>query len=290
MITAKAPLRISFAGGGSDIPEWYERHGGCVLSATIKRYATVTTTQNGELTIKVKSDCPPGSGLGGSSAVCVAMIAATGKRFGVERGLEEIVQAAIAMERGYLRVAGGEQDHYSAAVGGLNLFEWKKKEEQQGNPVWLTHYNKYPAEFPKWLHLVFTGKARTDAGIQQRLTERCKTENVAALNRTMLVAREMAKALQDGDLNWFGSLLHDAWEYKKETSPGCSTDRADWMYDTAKVTGAIGGKLCGAGGGGYLLLCVPPERRLDVVLALEKLDAMMEPVEFEPNGVTVTTT
>ena len=287
MITAKAPLRISFAGGGSDIPAWYERHGGCVLSATIKRYATVTTTQNGELTIKVKSDCPPGSGLGGSSAVAVAMVAATGKRFGVERGLEEIVQAAIAMERGYLRVAGGEQDHYSAAVGGLNFMEWG---HQFGSCSPVVTKQQVPPDLSKWLHLVFTGKARTDAGIQQRLTERCKTEDVAALNRTMLVAREMAKALQDGDLHWFGSLLHDAWEYKKETSPGCSTERADSLYSAARDRGAIGGKLCGAGGGGYLLLCVPPANLLDVVLALEPMDARLEPVEFDPNGVTVTAT
>lgn len=284
MITAKAPLRISFAGGGSDIPAWYERHGGCVLSATIKRYATVTTTQNGELTIKVKSDCPPGSGLGGSSAVCVAMIAATGKRFGVEHTQIEIAQAAIALERGYLRVAGGEQDHWAAVLGGLNQMTWKPE-------LGLTvEALKPPPDLSKWLHLVFTGKARTDAGIQQRLTERCRTENVAALNRTMLVAREMAKALADDDLGWFGTLLHDAWEYKKETSPGCSTERADRLYAAARLDGAIGGKLCGAGGGGYLLLCVPPQRLLDVMLALEPLDARLEPVEFEPNGVTVTTT
>lgn len=285
MITAKAPLRISFAGGGSDLPEWYQRHGGCVLSATIKRYATVTATVNGSLKIEVKSDCPPGSGLGGSSAVCVAMIAATGKRFGVEHSLKEIAEAAIALERGYLRVAGGEQDHWSAVVGGLNLFEWGHERLKQ------TTRMQPPPDLSKWLHLVFTGKARTDAGIQQRLTERCKTEDVAALNRTMLVAREMAKALQDGDLNWFGSLLHDAWEYKKETSPGCSTERADKMYEVAREQGAVGGKLCGAGGGGYLLLCVPPERVLRVMHRFSAAFATkLEPVEFEPNGVTVEAT
>ena len=285
MITAKAPLRISFAGGGSDIPEWYERHGGCVLSATIKRYATVTTTQNGELTIKVKSDCPPGSGLGGSSAVCVAMIAATDARFGIERKPYPLAKAAIALERGHLMVAGGEQDQYAAALGGFRTYEWLPGTKE---PMALMQW--VPPDLSKWLHLVFTGKARTDAGIQQRLTERCKTEHVAALNRTMLVARGMAKALQDGDLNWFGSLLHDAWEYKKETSPGCSTDRADSLYSAARDRGAIGGKLCGAGGGGYALLCVPPANLLDVVLALEPMVARLEPVEFEPNGVTVTTT
>lgn len=295
MITAKAPLRISFAGGGSDIPEWYSKHGGCVLSATIKRYATVTTTQNGELTIKVKSDCPPGSGLGGSSAVCVAMIAATGKRFGVEHTPQEMVEAAISLERGYLRVAGGEQDQYAAVFGGLNLMEWKSDDQLETDRVWVSRPS-IPPDLAKWFHLVFTGKARTDAGIQQRLTELHRIGDLKARNhvtrmrRAMLVAREMAKALQDGDLNWFGSLLHDAWEYKKETSPGCSTERMDRLYALARRCGAAGGKLCGAGGGGYLLLCVPPEHYDSVMAATQVADAVLEPVEFEPNGVQVTTT
>ena len=101
----------------------------------------------------------------------------------------------------------------------------------------------------------------------------------------------MAKALQDGDLHWFGSLLHDAWEYKKETSPGCSTDRADAIYDLARKRGAIGGKLCGAGGGGFALLCVPPDALPEVSWAVaSQLDTQLEPVEFEPNGVTVEAT
>lgn len=282
MIVAKAPLRISFAGGGSDIPEWYRKHGGCVLSATIRRYATVTATINGHLKIEVKSDCPPGSGLGGSSAVCVAMIAATGKRFGVEHSLAEIAEAAIALERGYLRVAGGEQDHWSAVVGGLNFFEWGPEHLKQTTKM------QPPADLSKWLHLVFTGKARTDAGIQRRLTERCRTENVAALNRTMLVAKEMKAALEANDLHWFGLLLKDAWEYKKETSPGCSTPRCDELL--AALGGiALGGKITGAGGGGYLLLCIPPVSVPEAKRVLEPLDAVLEPVEFEPEGVRVET-
>ncbi len=282
MITAKAPLRISFAGGGSDIPEWYSNHGGCVLSMTIRRFATVTATVNGCLKIEVKSDCPPGSGLGGSSAVCVAMIAATDARFGIERTQRQLVESAVALERGHLRVAGGEQDQYSAVWGGLNLYEWKPGVIGAGHQEILM-----PAGFCDWLHLVFTGKARTDAGIQRRLTERCSIGDVAALNRTMLVAREMAACLKDQDIGWFGSLLHDAWEHKKEASPGCSTPRADELYQAAREAGAIGGKLCGAGGGGYLLLCCPPDKAVELKWAMERRDAICEPVIYEPDGVKV---
>jgi D-glycero-alpha-D-manno-heptose-7-phosphate kinase len=253
---------------------------------TIRRYATVTATVNGSLQIEVKSDCPPGSGLGGSSAVCVAMIAATDARFGIDRDRPSLARAAVALERHHLRVAGGEQDQYAAVFGGLNLMQWDAGVEHGPTIDTL----RFPPDLCDWLHLVFTGKARTDAGIQQRLTERCKSENVAALNRTMLCAREMAKALQDGDLSWFGSLLHDAWEYKKETSPGCSTPRADELYELGRKHGAIGGKLCGAGGGGYLLLCVPPEYQTRTKAAMLLADTRMEPVEFEPEGVRVEVT
>jgi D-glycero-alpha-D-manno-heptose-7-phosphate kinase len=291
-------LRVSFAGGGTDLPEFSDVHGGAVLSATIKRYAHCELTYNGELSVNVKCDAPPGSGLGGSSSVCVAIIRAMDARLGIERSKHDLAEAAYVMERKHLRIAGGKQDQYAAAFGGLNLIEFPSKKEAphanaadssltkeviQVSPVVLPDQTREALQ--RSLVLVHTGAARTHAGIQKRLAE-----NVGSQFETMMILKGqafvMTSALLNDDLEKFGRHLHYAWNAKKRSS-NCTTERADILYAAAMDTGAWGGKLCGAGLGGYLLLCVPEERRLDVMLAMERLDCRPEAVEFDDEGATV---
>ena len=298
-VHTRAPLRISFAGGGSDLPEFSDKHGGAVLSCTIKRYAKCELTYNGELSIRVNCDAPPGSGLGGSSSVCVAIIRAMDARLGIERSKHDLAEAAYVMEREHLRIAGGKQDQYAAAFGGLNLIEFPSKKEVthatdadptltkeviQVSPVAISDQTR--AALERSLVLVHTGKARTDAGIQKKLAGACREGNVKNLQELKTHVSLMRDHLLRGSIQAFGQELASAWEWKKQSSP-CSTPRADQLYDAARLIGAWGGKLCGAGLGGYLLLCCPEDRLLDVREAILDLDAACEPVEFDDEGARV---
>ena len=284
-VRTRAPLRISFAGGGTDLPEFSDPHGGVVLSATIKRYAHCELTYNGQLEVKVNCDCLPGSGLGGSSAVCVAMILAMDARLGIERTKGDLADAAYRWERLHMQIAGGKQDQYAAAYGGLNLIEFHTVPEQaieSWEPVEVRPVTADKAALQRSLMLVYTGKARTDAGIQKKLAESCR-DKASDLSVLKLVVRDMYLALTEGRISDFGKLLHSAWIYKTKVSP-CTTSRADELYDVARKAGAWGGKLCGAGLGGYLLLCCDEERQPSVIRALEPKDCVCEAVEFEDEG------
>lgn len=282
MIVARAPLRISFAGGGSDVPGYYARNPGAVLSMTIKRHVTVSLKhEDRRVTMVSDCDCPRGSGLGGSSSFAVASLAATYRHFGRSWDREHLAEVAYRMERVELGVAGGKQDQYAATFGGFNLIEfYERGVHVVPQPV--------PKGLVERLFLVWTGNARTDLGLAERknraAAEQAIDEQLEALAE---LAKAMRKLLAAGKLDTFGYLLHEAWVAKRKSSQDHSTDRADLLYQTACKAGALGGKLCGAGGGGYLLLYVEPERRQAVQAAVEPLDAVLEPVEYEPEGVTV---
>lgn len=277
-VHAKAPLRISFCGGGTDIPAWSDKHGGVVLSAAIKRYAHAIKCPrpqpgweiNQATQITYWADVPRGSGLGASSALSVAILAATDAYHGLERDRSELAREAYRQERGYLRQAGGKQDHWASAFGGLNVWRFTPEGEV------LCYPRPVPEGLEESLLLVWTGAGRkVDGGTLQSKID---------LGRTRALAEETIAWL---GTNRFGKLLHEAWEEKKRANPLCTTPRADELYDAALKAGAEGGKLCGAGGGGYLLLHVPPDRHWAVEIALKCLEAKCERVEFDMQGVTV---
>lgn len=285
MITSRAPLRISFAGGGSDIPAYYQKHGGAVLNATIAKYAHCTISDGSKdstapqrSTMQYWSDVTPGSGLGSSSALAVAIVAATSKQARVSRTAEEHANLAYHLERDYLQIPGGMQDFYSAAYGGMNLIEFTPHGRITVVKV------PTPEELFDRLFLVDTGEHRPNLSLVWRDVQSCSKQSTT-LAKQQDVVYLMLSALEGHHLAHFGELLELAWLLKQTFSPDSSTDRASLLYQAAKHAGCQGGKLCGAGGGGHLLLYVPLHAQDAVANALAALDARMEQVVYAPQGV-----
>lgn len=329
VVRALAPLRISFVGGGTDFPHWYERHGGAVLSATIDRYAHVTveprddghvrirshdleqTTQyhlddgpvydgvmdlpkatierigvHRGIDVDVHSDAPPGSGLGGSSALVTAVVGALAALGGRTLTRDELARVSYAVEREDLGIPGGWQDQYAAAFGGFNLIGFSA-EGVTVTPVRATAASL--AELQRNLLLCHSGQVRTNLGLidtQIRLYREGREETIQGMKQLQEMAYEMRYAVEAGELDALGCLLHEAYESKKRMNPhiaeGTPIER---LFGAAREAGALGGKICGAGGGGYLLLyCRPPEQPA-VRAALEALGGRFTSFSFCATGV-----
>jgi len=330
MIRAKAPLRITFAGGGTDVPPFPELEGGCVLNATIDSFAwgSLRPRQDGEIHIRsvdlglslsykngnqialdgqldlvkvallkmgahnshgfdvfLHSDAPPGSGLGSSSALVVALVGLIKEFKNLPLTDYEIADLAYVIERKDLGILGGLQDQYASAFGGFNFTEFYK-DRVVVNPLRISQgtINELEHNFL----LCFTGTTRQSDQIIADQTQRYTShdsETVAGLRQQKELAIEMKNLLLRGELNSFGELLHVAWESKKKFSPRITTPVIDELYEEARTHGAIGGKVIGAGGGGYMLLYCEFERKHDVVTALKKMGAVPTEFAFEARGV-----
>ncbi len=325
---AKAPLRLSFCGGGTDVSPYPEEHGGMVLSATITQYAyaSLRPRRDSRLSIasldydvvakydhpsrlrfdgnldlikavvrafKVKrgadlwvhSDAPPGSGLGSSSTLCVAMIGVMAEWTQKALGGYELAELAYRIERGDLGLAGGRQDQYAAAFGGFNFIEFGR-DTTVVNPLRIRPDVLQELEYR--LLLCYMGQTRASANIIERQTASYRSgrrSTVDALHRLKRETLEMKKALLLGDIDGMGELLHEAWEYKKQLDPAISTGRVDKLYQIARREGAIGGKMPGAGGGGYFLLLTRFDRKHRVAELLEKHGGQVVPFQFERRGL-----
>jgi len=325
---AKAPLRISFGGGGTDVPPYPEERGGVVLSVTIDKYAycsletrnddsvnvvsldynlvaRYSTADNldydGKLdlvkaTIKVMgvkdgmdlflhSDVPPGSGLGTSSTMTVALVGALGYWLKFPFGEYDIAELAYRIERQEAGIKGGKQDQYAASFGGFNFIEF-----QGGttivNPLRIKREVINELEYR--LMLCYTGKTRLSAGIindQVRSYTEKKEDVVRALDETKALAIAMKNALLLGQIDKFGSLLHQAWLNKKMFSSKITDPDIDQLYEVARQNGAIGGKLLGAGGGGYILLLCEFDKRHILAQKLEEHGGKVINFAFEFNGL-----
>ena len=326
MIIARAPLRISFAGGGTDLPAYYERHGGLVLSTTITRsvyavlspgdyeqvqiissdYRTIHAgrphrEEDGEslalpwavvqamglergASIFLASEVPPGTGLGSSSAMAVALIAAATAYQRRSLTPAQMAELASAVEIVRLGQPIGKQDQYAAAFGGVNVFRFEA-DGVEVTPVPLAPEVRRGLD--SHLVLYFTGSTRQARSIlqEQRLRSASgDSRTIEALHAIKAQVAPMQEALQAGDFTWMGALLHDAWQMKRRVSSGISNDAIDAAYDAARSAGALGGKITGAGGGGFLLLLVPPAAQASVRAALAPLG--LRPMQFgvEPRG------
>jgi D-glycero-alpha-D-manno-heptose-7-phosphate kinase len=327
-VIARAPLRISFVGGGTDFPHWFREHGGAVVSTTIDHHAEVTLQPRGDdrisirsldfghlvayevgaepsddvlelpraalarsgvrrgLDVDIRSDAPPGSGLGGSSALVTAVVAALAALESRTMTADELARASYAIEREDLGIAGGWQDQYATAFGGLNLLEFAA-DGVLVSPIRVA--DEVAAALRRRLLLCYTGLVRTDVGLidtQVRLHAEGREETIQGMKQLQALAYDLRDALERGDVDSVGPLLHQAYESKKRMNPhiadGTPIER---LFAAAREAGATGGKICGAGGGGYLLLACPPERRGDVGAALEALGGRLAPFAFDPSGV-----
>ncbi len=332
IIRARAPLRISFAGGGSDVPPYVDQCGGCVLNATINRYAYVTIAPNDTQTITLKSldygdsvsyriddevppndyqmdlakgvirrlengalrtgfdlfthaDCPPGSGLGASSTMVVALLGAFDRwlRIGLTR--YETARLAHEIERSDLDIKGGRQDQYAAAFGGLNYMEFNGDETVVSPlripPEWIS-------ELEYSLVLAYTGTSRSSSDIiadQMKNYSDGTRAAVDAVDETKALAAEMKRLLLLGRLKDFGRMLHEGWEVKKRLSQQITNSFIDGLYDAAREAGALGGKISGAGGGGFMYFFVEFDRRHAVVEALTSNGAEVVHFGFSDTGM-----
>lgn len=330
-VRCKAPLRISLAGGGTDVPPYPAEYGGAVLSATINLYArclirtadanTVTVRsldldqvatfesnsvpvfdgnldlvkavfrrlrvrQIGGLQLVLQCDAPPGSGLGSSSALVVAIVAALSKFFDLRLSPQEIARVAYVVERQDLGIAGGMQDQYSAAFGGLNYIEFSHSVEVM--PIRLSESMR--REFEEHMFLCFTGKTRSSSGILERQTNNVLDADFTTMEGLMHLKRlalELRRKLHTDDLDGVAKVLDEGWHYKKGLASGISNIQLEEIYQEAMANGATGGKLLGAGGGGYFLFLVDPERKEALARSLLPLGVTVtRGVELSDSGVT----
>ncbi len=328
VVRARTPLRISFAGGGTDVAPFPETEGGAVLSATIDRYVlgSLVADDRGSMSVEsldygvslelapgedfapdgkldlvkaaikrvwredergygivLSSSVPPGSGLGSSSAMVVTVVSLLNEYYGVAMGEYDVAQLASVVEREDMGIAGGLQDYYAAAFGGFNYIEFG--ERVIVNPLRVRE--DVIGELEMNLVLCFTGGTRRSDAIISDQTQRytrAETDALSGLREQKLLALSMKAALLRGELDDFGYLLGQAWQAKKKMSPRISTPHIDELYEAAQRAGARGGKVTGAGGGGYMLLYVDFERRHKVVEAMEAMGATASGFSFARQG------
>jgi D-glycero-alpha-D-manno-heptose-7-phosphate kinase len=318
MIIVQTPLRVSFFGGGTDFPEFFNDEGGCVLSCSIDKYIFVTVKQRFDSLLRIgytkqemvasvdeiqhdlirealrktgiangieittMGDIPSaGSGLGSSSTVAVGALHALYSFRGDLPTAEQLAREACEIEIDTLGKPIGVQDQYIAAFGGLRYFEFAKSgvfSQRLQLPVAQVR------RLNESLMLFFTGVTRKADNILQEQKDNI-AERLASLRRLKEMVHQGRAALLDGQVDALGELLHEAWEEKKKLASQISNGEIDEMYSAARRAGAIGGKIAGAGGGGFLLLYCPPEKREAVRAALSQLREL--PFQIEPDGSKV---
>ena len=319
MIICRTPYRISFFGGGTDYPGWYRQHGGAVLAATIDKYCYVTcrhlppffehrirvvyrqietcktADEIGHPTVREAlrflriergveihhdGDLPARSGMGSSSAFTVSLLNALHALRGEMATKHQLACEAIHIEQDVLQETVGSQDQVLAAHGGLKHVRFQPDGEIEVSPMVLPPGRI--AELKSHLLLVYTGIVRTAADVA-----RSYVPGIATRRRQLRIMKELVDesidVLSSGmNILAFGDLLHEAWQAKRSLSSQVSSGEIDDLYERARSAGAIGGKLTGAGGGGFLLLFAPPDKHRDV---LDALDGRIHvPFEFETSG------
>jgi D-glycero-alpha-D-manno-heptose-7-phosphate kinase len=321
MIITKTPFRMSFFGGGTDIPQYYKEHGGAVISTTFDKYCYVTArhfprffTYDNELCyssiervnrveeiqhpsirecmkmldmhnirLTYEADLPARTGLGTSSSFAVGMLQAFYALKGIYVSKRKLADDAIYLERVLCKEAGGEQDQIAVSFGGLNRIDFGE-EGYEVSPLIIQPERKEQLE--RNLMLFFTGISRYSFDIQTDTVQSVR-EKESQLGEMMQIVDEAERVLIDKhkDLDQFGKLLHKTWNLKRQTGGKISTNEIDDMYQAAMKAGAEGGKLLGAGGGGFFLFYVREERQKQVSDALRNF--MQVPFHFEEGGTKV---
>ncbi len=329
-VRSRAPVRISFAGGGTDVSPYCDEHGGCVVNATITKYSYASLTQRaddkiaiaaadyvekllfhrisdisydnrldlikavvkkmsgdrGGFDIFMRSEVPPKSGLGSSAAAFVALIGMFNRLQGLKMSNYEIAETAVSLERTELGNMGGRQDQYACAFGGLNFIEFYRDSHVKVTPLKLKQ--EHALELEKSLLLVYVAPREKSGDIisdQMKRYGRGEKETVEALHESVLLAKEMKKALSEGHLGRFGELLDLSWKQKKKFSPLISNPNIEKIYRIAKEAGALGGKISGAGGGGFMFFFCDVDKEYNVSVRLGELGLNPMPVHFDSHGM-----
>jgi len=306
MIITKTPFRVSFFGGGTDYPEYFEEYGGCVLTSTINKYCYVTTrflppffeyknkltyskievfnsadeVRNplvreamkllgmNELQISYDADLPARSGLGTSSSFAVGLLKGLHTMRGETPDAGALAKEAIRLERELCAEAGGWQDQAEVAYGGLNRISFSK-DGFKVEPVNLP--KSRISELESRLLLVFTGFTHFAGEVSETQKKNIKS-SLQSLHELRRLTDEAHKILTCGGLDDFGRLLRETWELKRSLSDKITTERIDGIYGAALEAGALGGKLLGAGGGGFMLFYADPARHEAVRARLRGLN------------------
>lgn len=322
MIISRTPYRISFFGGGTDYPSWYRNHGGQVLTSSINKYCYITcrylppffehrirvvyskieSCQNYAeiqhpavretlrflqlergLEIHHDGDLPARSGMGSSSSFTVGLLHGLYALINVMPSKHQLAMESIHIEQKMIQETVGSQDQVIAAYGGLNQIVFRPSGEITVRPVTISHERL--AKLNSHVMLFYTGIKRTASDVAKSYVE--DIEGKADLLEAMhgMVDEALSVLCGNDCLCKFGELLHEAWMLKRDLSSQVSNHEVDGYYAKARAHGAIGGKITGAGGGGFLMLFVPPDAQVQVCHALK--DLLNVPVQFESSGTQI---
>jgi D-glycero-alpha-D-manno-heptose-7-phosphate kinase len=323
MIITRSPLRITLGGGGTDLASYYRKHGGFLIAAAIDKYVYVTVMRpfvqgiflkysqlehvakavevqhpiireaislleidEPQIEITTLADIPAGTGLGSSGSFTTALLKAL---YAHHRRLvhpEGLARLACEIEIDRLHEPIGKQDQYIAAFGGLTCFHFHPGDEVEAIPLQISSETLYDLEDN--ILLFFTGFARRAGGIlrdQDTRSKSCDQEMFDNLHRVKELALATQKVLEAGRPREFGDLLHEHWEHKKRRSKGMSNPQIDEWYELGRSNGAIGGKLVGAGGGGFLMFYSEDRARLREAMRNAGLDEVRFGFDFEGTKV-----
>ncbi|WP_292229857.1 dehydrogenase [Brevundimonas sp.] len=333
-LRARAPLRLGFAGGGTDLSPFCDTHGGFIMNATVALYAYAHLTPRNDdqvlfealeqnesfthrateqlpidsttllhrgvynrvvrdfngghpipVTVRTTVDVPSGSGMGGSSALVVALLEAFRAHLALPLGEYDLARLAFSIEREDLKLSGGKQDQYAAAFGGFNFMEFHDQDRVIVNPLRLP--TGVIRELEASLVLYYTGQSRSSAQIIETQREKVKIadqKSLSAMQQLKQEALDMKEALLTSDFDRIAATLRRGWEAKKATSSAISNTEIERILELALTQGAVAGKVSGAGGGGFLMILCPPERRQRVVDVLERQDGRLLPCKFTKEG------
>ncbi len=318
MIISRTPLRASFAGGGSDFPDYYRINEGAVVATAINQYIYITVNKKFDDLIRVSysktelvesvdnvehniirealrlagiqkgievvymGDIPLGSagiGLGSSSSLAVGVLNALYAFKGQHVSAERLAQEACRIEIEILKYPIGKQDQYAAAYGGFNYFQFNKDDSVFVDPI--IYNTKTKQVLNKKLLLFYTGIARVSTEILKKQNDNTNA-NTGYINKMVQLSKELCNCLIKNDLSKFGEILHEGWMYKTKLAAGITNSKINEYYDKARKAGAVGGKILGAGGGGFLLLYCEEKEQNKVREALCGLKET--PFLFEPQG------
>ena len=322
MIISKTPYRISFFGGGTDYPSWYLKNGGSVISTTIDKYIYISCRNlppffshkyrivwskietvkqinqikhravkemlkyynvNEGLEIHYDGDLPARSGMGSSSVFIVGLLNLLSNMKNIKISKKNLAKKSIHFEQKILNEAVGSQDQIAATYGGLNKITFQKDGKFKVNPIMIK--KETMTKLNNNLILVYTGQKRNAQDIAKGYIHKLTTNKKRQIMQISDYAFEGEKALRNGNLNDFGKLLHETWLQKKSLNSNVTNSRIDSIYSTAIKHGALGGKLLGAGGGGFLLFYSPQRYKKNIIKNLNKL--LTIPFQFSSEGSTI---